>query len=293
MSNEWFNYEELTTRNIGFVSEKEQKILKDSTVFIAGVGGMGGAALMCLVRAGIENFIISDFDEFDVSNLNRQLFADYDSLNVNKTVATIEKLKKINPNVNVETYDQSWPKKLDEILPKVDVALNGCDDVKASIQLMRAAKKHNKVVVDAFAALFPNVYVVKPSSPRPESFLNFPTKNKNIEDFTDEDIAESFQNELLYVLTNTSSIKYCDLPTASEMVTGKRSRISFSHMVISTGCFMSYELIKILLDKKKYLASHKGVFVNPWTYKIEKPLIKPLFLIKRFFVKLFIKRLSQ
>jgi len=132
---------------------------------------------------------------------------------------------------------------------------------------------------------------VKPNSPRPESFLGYPTKNKSVESFTEEDLKESFNQELLYVLTNTSSIKYCDLPTASQMITGERSRISFSHMVISTGCFMSYELIKVLLKKEKYLASHKGIFINPWTYRMEKPLIRPLFLIKKFFVQMYIKRL--
>lgn len=291
MNDTWFDYNEFTTRNIGFVSEKEQETLKESTVFIAGVGGMGGAALMCLARAGVQNFIISDFDEFDVSNFNRQLFADKDSLGVNKPLATIDKLKKINPQIKVSLYDQSWPEKLDEILPKVDVALNGCDDVKATIKLMRAAKKHKKTVVDAFAALFPNVYVIQPHSPRPEHFMDFPTKNKSLEEITEEDLKNSFQQELLYVLTNTSSIKYCDLPTASQMITGERSRISFSHMVISTGCFMSYELIKVLLNKKKHLAPYKGVYINPWTYKIEKPLIRPLFIIKRFFVKMMLKRL--
>jgi tRNA A37 threonylcarbamoyladenosine dehydratase len=48
-----FSYDEFITRNIGFVSEAEQARLRAARVFVAGVGGMGGAALACLVRSGI------------------------------------------------------------------------------------------------------------------------------------------------------------------------------------------------------------------------------------------------
>ena len=67
-----FSYAEMTTRNTGFVSADEQARLKGASVFIPGVGGMGGAAFMALVRAGVGRFTIADLDVFEVSNLNRQ-----------------------------------------------------------------------------------------------------------------------------------------------------------------------------------------------------------------------------
>lgn len=66
-----FDYAAFTTRNIGFVSETEQRLIKSAKVFICGTGGMGGAALMALARAGLGHVIIADLDAFEVSNLNR------------------------------------------------------------------------------------------------------------------------------------------------------------------------------------------------------------------------------
>lgn len=292
MDKNWFNYDSMIQRNIGFVSEAEQNILKKSTVFIAGVGGMGGAALMCLVRAGIENFVLADFDEFEVSNFNRQLFADHDSINTNKVEATEAKMRKINPQVNIKVWGKEWSEHLDEILPDMDVVINGCDDTKATLSLMRKAQEHRKTVIDAFAAILPSVYVVRPQDPRPEKTFGYPSLGKSIDSLSEDDLKTCFSQELLYVLTNSSSIQWADLPTATQMITGERKRISFSHMVITTGCLMSYEAVKVLLKKNKNLASHKGVFFNPWTYKVERPLAYPFFVVKRYFVKKYLESMA-
>ena len=59
-----FNYQEFTGRNIGFVSPEDQQKISQAKIFIPGVGGMGGSALESLVRLGVQNFIIADFDKF-------------------------------------------------------------------------------------------------------------------------------------------------------------------------------------------------------------------------------------
>ncbi len=59
-----FSYNEFTNRNIGFVHPEEQEKIRQAKIFIAGVGGMGGAAVESLVRLGVGNLIIADFDEF-------------------------------------------------------------------------------------------------------------------------------------------------------------------------------------------------------------------------------------
>ena len=47
-----FDYGSFTGRNLGFVDESEQQLLREASVFVCGVGGMGGAAFMALERAG-------------------------------------------------------------------------------------------------------------------------------------------------------------------------------------------------------------------------------------------------
>lgn len=285
-----FSYNEFITRNIGFITEKEQEILKGSKIFIAGTGGMGGAAIACLARCGVGEFIFADIDFFEVSNLNRQIFANLETIEVDKAQATADALKKINPEIKITVLGEEWVDKLDKILPSVDLAINGCDDIKATITLMRKGQEHNKVIIDAFASTLPSVYVVSPKDPRPEVTFNYPSVGKNVSDLSDEDLALIPEKETEYVLTHSSTANHVEIDIAAEMVSGKRSRISFAPMVWMTGCLMSYEAIKVILGKKTK-ATHKGVFINPWTYKIERPLNPVFAMIKGFFVRQFLKRL--
>ena len=55
-----FDYAEMTTRNIGFVTEAEQEQLKNARVFVCGTGGMGGACLLALARAGVGKLITAE-----------------------------------------------------------------------------------------------------------------------------------------------------------------------------------------------------------------------------------------
>ncbi|MEM6930731.1 MAG: ThiF family adenylyltransferase, partial [Myxococcota bacterium] len=74
-----FDYATFTERNLGFVTVEEQARIRDAHVFVSGVGGMGGAALMCLVRSGVGRFTITDVGTFELTNFNRQMVADADT----------------------------------------------------------------------------------------------------------------------------------------------------------------------------------------------------------------------
>ena len=67
-----FSYRNAFSRNVGWVTIAEQDRLRHARIAIAGLGGVGGAHLLTLSRLGISNFHISDFDEFDIHNMNRQ-----------------------------------------------------------------------------------------------------------------------------------------------------------------------------------------------------------------------------
>ena len=61
-----FDYDQAFSRNIGWVTGREQQTLRNKCVAIAGLGGVGGAHLMTLTRLGIGAFHVADFDTFDV-----------------------------------------------------------------------------------------------------------------------------------------------------------------------------------------------------------------------------------
>ncbi len=176
-----FSYTALTTRNLGFLSETEQQQLKESCVFMCGVGGMGGACLQSLVRSGIGHFIIADMDVFEVSNFNRQVFSNLSTVNMEKTEATRRAILEINPEARIDVYGGDWLNHLPEILAKASLIVNGMDDIGAGVQLYRAARKANLTMIDAYASSLPSVYVTRPQDPTPEERLNYPTLGKSHE----------------------------------------------------------------------------------------------------------------
>ena len=70
-----FDYDDAFSRNIGWVTEWEQRALCDKTVAIAGMGGVSGAHLITLARLGVGAFHIADLDSFEIANINRQFGA--------------------------------------------------------------------------------------------------------------------------------------------------------------------------------------------------------------------------
>ena len=92
-------------RNLGLVSRDEQARLRQSTVAIAGAGGVGGGHALSLARQGIGGFRLADPDTFSVSNVNRQLGARVSSLGLNKAEEMRRMVLDINPDARVATWE--------------------------------------------------------------------------------------------------------------------------------------------------------------------------------------------
>ncbi len=284
-----FDYAEMTTRNLGFVNDAEQLALRNGRVFVVGTGGMGGACIQSLARAGVGAFDIADFDTFEVSNLNRQVFANLDTVGVDKAKATETALGKINPDMDLKVHGEAWPDSIDDILSRCKVVVNGMDDLKAGLLLYRKAREHGATVIDAYTSPLPSVTVVRPTDPRPEERLKFPTLGIPWQDVSEEQEDDCKVRELEYVMANSSSSKAIHMDIAMEMFTGDRPRMSFAPMVITTGNLMAYEAVKLLLGKAT--TDYRGFFYQPWTNKVEKPwgpVMGPIvgFLARRAIAKL-------
>ena len=287
-----FSYAEFTTRNIGFVTEAEQARLRQAKVFICGTGGMGGAALMALVRAGIGHFIIADLDGFEISNMNRQVCAFTDTVGCHKAEASADIIKRINPEAKVEVLKADWPNALPRIAREVQVIVNGTDDLAASLQLYRAARLANLAVIDAYASPLPSVYVTRPNEPMPEERLGYPTVGREPSSVTPEDRALAFQAEAIHVLVHSSSRRYIDLDLAGEVAAGKRSRMSFAPMVITTGMLMAFETIALILDKPTG-TDCRGWFFNPYRPAVEKPRARMIEIVMKPVVRRFLERMMR
>lgn len=278
------NYKTLFQRNIGFVNEEEQSKIHLQKVFIVGVGGMGGAALMNLVRMGYEHLGVADIDVFEESNINRQLFCNMDTVGIDKAEASVLQVHKLNPNVEIKNWGRGWLDHLPEICKEYPIIINGCDDIVASNILYNAARKAGCTVIDAYTASVPSVYVTRPKEPSP---LMRWTGKEQIKE-TDVDLINEYKvKETEYVMTNSNSLEHIHLPIAIEMIQGKRSRMSLSPMVIMTGCLMSYQVLFLTIGKKA--TDHHGYFVDPFG-KVTKRSLNPIMLIKKILVKFFLNK---
>ncbi len=278
-------YEEFLVRNLGFVSQNEQEFLSTTKIFICGVGGMGGACLESLVRMGVQEVGICDIDVFEISNLNRQVFCNLDSIDQKKSVASKEQSLKINPFLNIKNWGEDWVNHIDEICQHYDILVNGCDDIKSTLIIYRKARKYKKPIIDAFASPLPSVYVTRPGEPTPEEWLKYPSLGLPIEKLTEQILQGCFQKELEHVIANTSSEEHIHMKYAIELFEGKRGRMSLAPMVILTGNLMAYEAY-YMATKKPSKTDHRGYFLNTRLNRIEK---KNNFIL-RFLKKRFLKK---
>lgn len=122
--------------------------LNKSKVAIFGIGGVGSFVVEGLARAGVENFILVDDDKICLTNLNRQIIATHKTVGKYKVEVAKERILEINPNANVETYQEFFMPESKEILDKtVDYIVDSIDTVTAKIELvLRADKLHIPII---------------------------------------------------------------------------------------------------------------------------------------------------
>jgi len=129
---------------IELLLEEDLQKLKDAKIILLGVGGVGSFCLDCLVRSGIKEITIVDFDTYDESNQNRQMWSE---LHVGES--KVEALKKHYPDVKTINVriDEQWVWDFD--FDEFDLVLDAIDDTKAKLAL---AQKCYKKLISSFGS---------------------------------------------------------------------------------------------------------------------------------------------
>ena len=118
------------------VGESGQKNIKNSKVLIIGMGGLGSPAAMYLAAAGVGTLVLSDFDQLDVSNLQRQIAYQTSDIGVDKVTLMQNRLQAINPESRVRTINKQMSSaQLSMELMMVDLVLD-CTDNMSSRQMI-------------------------------------------------------------------------------------------------------------------------------------------------------------
>ena len=119
-----------------------QKI-KDANILLIGVGGVGGAVAHMLVRAGVKNLTIMDFDKVSDSNINRQFVAFQSTIGKYKVDVLEQQLKDINPAINLTALNQKFDSANKIDLTAYTMIVDCIDDIKAKQYLISRASEHN------------------------------------------------------------------------------------------------------------------------------------------------------
>ncbi|RFP15806.1 MULTISPECIES: ThiF family adenylyltransferase [unclassified Duganella] len=123
-----FSYQQAFARNIGWVTQAEQSVLRGKRIAIAGMGGVGGVHLLTLARLGVGAFHVADFDTFDIANFNRQVGATMSTLGLPKVDVLAEMARDINPEVQVVRFPGGVNSgNLAQFFEGVDLYVDGLD----------------------------------------------------------------------------------------------------------------------------------------------------------------------
>ena len=132
---------QITLDDIGL---EGQTRLRNATVAVIGLGGLGSLIAMQLTAMGVGTLKIVDRDVVDVSNLHRQYLYDTKLVGIPKVEAATIKLKRLNPDVEIVPYPTSFNKfNAKEILKSVDVIVDGLDRIEPRYILNEVAVNLN------------------------------------------------------------------------------------------------------------------------------------------------------
>ncbi len=122
-------------------SEKDQERLARSRVCVVGCGGLGGYVIEMLGRLGVGWITVIDGDQFDATNLNRQILSHTRNAGMSKAIGAKERMALVNPEVHIDPVNTFLNKDNGESLLKHhDVIVDALDNIDARLMLQDFAE---------------------------------------------------------------------------------------------------------------------------------------------------------
>ena len=129
--------------------EGQQKII-DSKMLIVGMGGLGSPTALYLAAAGVGHIIIADFDQVELSNLQRQIIHRTSDIGDDKVNSAKTKLLELNPNIKVTIANEIvHTDNLSSLIKDVDIVLDGTDNFESRFEINKACVEFKKPLVSA------------------------------------------------------------------------------------------------------------------------------------------------
>jgi len=138
-------------RIISLIGEEKFNKIQNTHVLIIGIGGVGGYTLEALVRSGVKNITIVDYDKIDESNLNRQIIANLNNIGLSKVIEAEKRAKLINPDININSINEKvCEDNLDNILNNnYDFVIDACDTTIIKFLLMKKRDEYGYKLISS------------------------------------------------------------------------------------------------------------------------------------------------
>ncbi len=196
MSAKWLERTEL------LIKEEGLEKLKNASVLVIGLGGVGSFAAEFLARAGIGNMTIVDGDTVDITNINRQLPALHSTIGKHKVEVVSERLLDINPELNLISINQFLePENMLTILDgsEFDYILDCIDSLTPKLTLIKEARRRKLKIVSSMGAggkTDPSKVMVRDISKTHSCYLAKQVRKRLKQDKIDKGIRCVFSTEL-------------------------------------------------------------------------------------------------
>jgi len=137
------------------IAYEGQKALTKSHALIVGAGGLGSPAALYMAAGGVGTLTICDFDEVDLTNLQRQIIHTVSSVGINKAVSAQQTIQAINPEVVVHTVqEKSTEESMAALIKAADLVLDCSDNFATRYALNRLCHQYEKPLVSGAAIGF-------------------------------------------------------------------------------------------------------------------------------------------
>lgn len=237
---------EIFTRNSLFWGEENQKLLSTRNIAVFGLGGVGGFCAETLVRAGIGNLTIIDFDTVSKSNINRQIIALNSTIGQKKTSLFEKRLKDINPEINLKIIDDFYNSDelvIDFTTEKYDYVADAIDTMRSKIHLLESCYKNNIPVISSMGA-----------GNRIDPTKLYISDLKDIENRNAPFVSNViYQLKKLGITEGITFVSSREKPFVQEKITGKEQ--------ITTTSGLNIEFNKITPASTPFVASVAGIYM--------------------------------
>ena len=128
-------------RNFSSISYEQQEVIRNSTVAIVGLGGLGGYVLENLVRLGVKGFHLIDKDVFEESNLNRQILSTELNLGKSKAYEALKRAQSIDHEVRAKVFNAQLDEDSIHMLQGADIIVDCLDSIEGRFKLEELCDK--------------------------------------------------------------------------------------------------------------------------------------------------------